>query len=185
MRKESGQVTFKPTSMRRVDIPESAANPPPAKQQTLMADATKTATSSRPKKVATTKPKGKTIRNISTTEKNKAPVPGAHHDDEPSVPRKLRPILPKHNDTHPNGENMKERKDKGPRKWRELDQYAMRRRTFVDYRFQTKEQQDFYETVLLDRKPIVSDMRWVDWEFIDDNEDHFPRVHETYKDDRH
>ena len=33
---------------------------------------------------------------------------------------------------------------------------ATRRRTTVDYRFHTKEQQDFYETVLLDKKPIVA-----------------------------
>jgi hypothetical protein len=51
----------------------------------------------------------------------------------------------------------------------------------VDYRFHTKEQQDFYETVLLDKKPIVSDMRWVDWKFIDDNEDYFPGVHESFR----
>ena len=51
----------------------------------------------------------------------------------------------------------------------------------MDYRFHAKEQQDFYETILLDKKPIVSDMRWVDWTFIDDNEDDFPRVHESFK----
>ena len=45
-------------------------------------------------------------------------------------------------------------------------QNATKRRTVVDYRFHTKEQQDFYETVLLDKKPIVSDMRWVDWTYI-------------------
>ena len=42
----------------------------------------------------------------------------------------------------------------------------MRRMTVVDCRFYTKEQQDFYETVLLDKKPVVSDMRWVDWKYI-------------------
>ena len=51
----------------------------------------------------------------------------------------------------------------------------------MDYRFHTKEQQDFYETVLLDKKPIVSDMRWVEWKFIDANADHFPGVHESFK----
>ena len=40
--------------------------------------------------------------------------------------------------------------------------YANIRRTTVDYKFHTKEQQDFYEIVLLDKKSIVSDMRWVD-----------------------
>jgi len=51
----------------------------------------------------------------------------------------------------------------------------------VDYRFHTKEQQDFYETILLDKKPIVCDMRWVDWEFIKENEDHFPGVLDSFK----
>ena len=50
----------------------------------------------------------------------------------------------------------------GLRLWRLSDPYATRRRTAVDYRFHTKEQQDFYETILLDKKPIVCDMRWVD-----------------------
>ena len=76
---------------------------------------------------------------------------------------------------------MKVRKDAGLRLWRQTDPYATRRRTAVDYRFHTKKQHDFYETVLLDKKPIVSDMRWVDWSYIDDNEDHFPRVHESFR----
>ena len=50
------------------------------------------------------------------------------------------------------------------------DPYAVKRRTVVDYRFHTKEQQDFYETVLLDKKFIVCDMRWVDWKYIRENE---------------
>jgi hypothetical protein len=53
--------------------------------------------------------------------------------------------------------------------------------TACDYCFQTREQQDFYETVLLDKKPIVSDMRWVDWKYIDANEDYFPHVHESFR----
>ena len=64
--------------------------------------------------------------------------------------------------------------------WRQADPYAMRIRTVVDYRFHTKEQQNFYETVLLDKKTIVSDMKWVDWKYIDANEDHFPGVHESF-----
>ena len=51
----------------------------------------------------------------------------------------------------------------------------------MDYRFHTKEQQDFYETILLDKKSIVCDMRWVDWEFIKENEDHFPGVYDSFK----
>src|SRR3989337_142474 len=61
------------------------------------------------------------------------------------------------------------------------DPYAARRRTACDYRFHTKEQRDFYETVLLDKKPIVSDMRWVDWKYIDDNEDYFRGEHESFR----
>ena len=59
-------------------------------------------------------------------------------------------------------EDMRIRKDSGLRLWRMKDPYASRRRTAVDYRFHTKEQQDFFETILLDKKPIVCDMRWVD-----------------------
>ena len=51
----------------------------------------------------------------------------------------------------------------------------------MDYRFHTREQQDFYEIVLLDKKPIVCDMKWVYWKYIDDNEDYFPHVHESFR----
>ena len=51
----------------------------------------------------------------------------------------------------------------------------------MDYKFHTKERHDFYETVLLDKKPIVSDMKWVDWKYIDANEDYFPHVHESFR----
>ena len=61
------------------------------------------------------------------------------------------------------------------------DPYAVRRRTAVDYRFHTKEQQGFYETVLLDKKPIVCDMRWVVWKYIKENEEHYPGVHDSFK----
>ena len=33
---------------------------------------------------------------------------------------------------------------------------------------------------MLDKKPIVCHMRWVDWKYIDDNEDYFPHVHESF-----
>ena len=82
-------------------------------------------------------------------------------DKDEQVLRKLKPI-PYHDDTHPVAENMKLGKDAGLRLWRKNDPYATRRRIAVDYKFHTKEHQDFYETVLLDKKPIVSDMRWVD-----------------------
>ena len=102
-------------------------------------------------------------------------------DDETHVLRKLKPKIPDHNDAHPVAENMKIRKDSGLRLWRESDPYATRRRTDVDYRFHTKEQQDFYETVLLDKKPIVCDMRWVNWEYIKENEEHYPGVYDSFK----
>ena len=51
----------------------------------------------------------------------------------------------------------------------------------MDYRFRTMEQQDFYETILLDKKPIVCDMRWVDWTYIIENEEHFPGVYDSFK----
>ena len=47
--------------------------------------------------------------------------------------------------------------------------------------FHTKEQEDFYETILLDKKPIVCDMRWVGWEYIKKNEDHYPGVYDSFK----
>ena len=75
---------------------------------------------------------------------------------------------------------MKISMDSGLRLWRESDPYATRR-TAVDYRFHTKEQQDFYETVLLDKKPIVCDMRWVNWEYIKENEEHYPGVYDSFK----
>ena len=81
---------------------------------------------------------------------------------EAQVLRKLKPKIPDHNDAHPVAEDMRIRKDAGLRQWRKADPYAVRRRTDVDYMFHTKEQQDFYETMLLDKKPIVYDMIWVD-----------------------
>ena len=102
------------------------------------------------------KPKRST-RNIPAEEKNKAPVPqvAEEEEDDSVVLRKLKPKIPDHNDAHPVAENMKIRKDAGLRLWKQSDPYAVRRRTAVDYRFHTKEQQDFYETILLDKKPIV------------------------------
>ena len=34
---------------------------------------------------------------------------------------------------------------------------------------------------MLDKKPIVCDMRWVDWEYIKEKEDHFPGVYDSFK----
>lgn len=69
----------------------------------------------------------------------------------------------------------------GLRKSRANDPYAVRRRTVVDPRFHTKEQQDFYETILFDKSHDVTDMRYLDWAHIKENEDLFPHVQENFK----
>src|SRR3954465_9927243 len=168
---------------------EDAAPAPKAPK--LMGDAIRSgATASKPKEApkaaSKTKPAPKpkpkrNTRSISAAEKNKAPVPDIAEEEEGQVLRKLKPKIPDHNDAHPLAEDMKIRRDSGLRKWKEADPYASRRRTVVDYRFHTKEQQDFYETVLLDKKPIVCDMRWVDWKYIKENEQHYPGVLDSFK----
>ncbi|XP_073363188.1 uncharacterized protein [Aegilops tauschii subsp. strangulata] len=169
---------------------EDAAAAP--KSQKLMGDAIKSGAA--PSKLKTT-PKAsaptpntaskRSTRNIPAAEKNKAPVPKTEVEDEEDVEaqvlRQLKPKIPDHDDNHPVAENMKIRKDASLKLWRESDPYALRRRTAVDYRFHTKEQQDFYETILLDKKPIVCDIKWADWNYIDNNEDHFPGVHESFR----
>ena len=65
--------------------------------------------------------------------------------DEALVLRKLKPKIPDHNDAHHVAEDMHIRKDSGLRLRRQSGPYAVRRRTAVDYRFHTKEQQGFYE----------------------------------------
>ena len=127
-----------------------------------------------------TAPKRST-RNIPAAEKNKAPVPEVQEDEEPQVLRKLKPKIPDHDDGHPVAENLKLRKDSGLREWRKVDPYSARRRTSCDYQFHTIEQHDFYETVLLDKKPIISNMKWVDWKYINANEDYFPHIHESFR----
>lgn len=102
---------------------EAEATEPAQKQQKLMADAMKTSGFSKAKKPAPAKPK-RTIRNLSATQKKKADVPLADEEEEAPVLQKLRPRLPTHNDAHPVAENMKLRKDKGLRRWREADPYA-------------------------------------------------------------
>ena len=66
-------------------------------------------------------------------------------DDEEHVLRKLKPKITDHNDAHPVAENMKLRKDAGLKQWRLTDPYSVRRGIAVDYKFHTKEHQDFYE----------------------------------------
>jgi hypothetical protein len=60
----------------------------------------KAATTFKAKPVTATKPKGKTTRNISAVEKNKALVPEriVNDDDEAILFQKLRPKLPEHDD---------------------------------------------------------------------------------------
>ncbi|XP_073351769.1 uncharacterized protein [Aegilops tauschii subsp. strangulata] len=181
-----GRPTMVEKSDEEEDEEEDAA--PAPKAQKLMGDAIKYgATPSKPKTAPkTTAQASKTAqkrstRNIPAAEKNKAPVPEMEEEEEAQVLRKLKPKIPDHDDTHPVAENMKLRKDACLILWRQSDPYAARRRTAVDYRFHTKEQQNFYETMLLDNKPIVCDMKWVDWKYIDSNEDHFPGVHESFR----
>ena len=139
---------------------EEVAAPAP-KAQKLMGDAINSgAATSKPKEAPKAAPKPKSApkrntRSIPAAEKNKAPVPEAadEKDDEGQVLRKLKPKIPDHNDAHPVAEDMNIRRDSGLRLWRMTDPYATRRRTAVDYKFHTKEQQDFYETILLDKKP--------------------------------
>ena len=160
---------------------EEVAAPAP-KTQKLMGDAIRSvARTSKPKEAPKAAPKYKlapkrNTRSIPAAEKNKAPVPEVadEEEDEGQVLRKLKPKIPDHNDTHPVAEDMNIRRDSGLRLWRMTDPYATRRRTAVDYRFHTKEQQDFYETILLDKKPIVCDMRWIDWTYMKENEEHYP-----------
>ena len=120
---------------------EDAPQPPPQKAK-FMGDAIRAQASSKPKKpapakAAPAKPK-RTTRSIPASEKNKGEMPPSESDEE-HVLLKLRPKLPLHNDAHPQAEDMKARKDKGLRLWRQSDPYAVRRRTAVDPRFHTKE----------------------------------------------
>jgi len=179
VKKTVARVLGKASIMEDEEEEEEVAAPAP-KAPKLMGDAIRTgAAASKAKPAPKPKPKRNT-RSIPATEKNKAPVPEAAEEEE-NVLRKLKPKIPDHNDAHPVAEDMKLRRDSGLRKWREADPYASRRRTAVDYRFHTKEQQDFYETVLLDKKPIVCDMRWVDWQYIKDNEEYYPGVQDSFK----
>ena len=183
VKKTMARVVGQPSMMEEE---EEVAAPAP-KAQKLMGDAIKSGVAtSKPKETpkAASKPKiapKRNTRSIPAAEKNKAPMPdvAADEDEEGQVLRKLKPKIPDHNDAHPVAENMKIRKDSGLRLWRLSDPYATRRMTAVDYRFHTKEQQDFYETILLDKKHIVCDMRWVDWTYIKENEEHYLGVQDS------
>ncbi|KAI5021544.1 hypothetical protein ZWY2020_058274 [Hordeum vulgare] len=109
----------------------------------------------------------RTTEDIPAATKSKGLASSAHaaeEEEDGNVPilMKLRPTLPIYNDAHTIAEDMKKRKDVELRKWRANNPYAVTRRTDANPRFHTKEQQDFYETVLFDMSPAVSDMRYVD-----------------------
>ncbi|KAI4973438.1 hypothetical protein ZWY2020_035699 [Hordeum vulgare] len=143
------------------EVPAEIQVPP--KKKKLMGDAMKSARKpvAKAKKVVASR---KTTKDIPVAPKSKGPASSAHvaeeeQDENALVLRKLIPYVPLHNDSHPVAEHMKKRKDAGLRKWRAADPYAIIRRIVVDPRFHTKEQRDFYETVLYDKSPGVSDMR--------------------------
>ncbi|KAI5006899.1 hypothetical protein ZWY2020_042111 [Hordeum vulgare] len=127
----------------------------PPKRKKLMGDAMK----SPPKPAAKAKKavaSRKTTKDIPAAAKSKGPASSAHateeeEDENAPVLRKLRPFLPLHNDAHPVAEDMKKRTTR------------------------------FYETVLYDKSPAVSDMRYVDWTYIKENENFFPHVQENFK----
>ncbi|KAI5022007.1 hypothetical protein ZWY2020_058737 [Hordeum vulgare] len=154
--------------------------PVPPKKKKLMVDAMKSSPKPPAKAKKVVVPK-RTTKDIPAAARSKGPASSAHaveevEDENAPILRKLRPTRTIHNAAHPIAEDMKKRKDVGLRKWRANDPYAVRRRTDVDPRFHTKEQQDFYDTVLFDKSPAVSDMRYVEWEYIKENENFFPHV---------
>ena len=48
------------------------------------------------------------------------------------------------------------------KRWRKIDPYSLER-TSTDPRFHTKEQHDFYESVIIRDRKIAVDAQWVDW----------------------
>jgi hypothetical protein len=45
-------------------------------------------------------------------------------------------------------------------------------RNASDYKFHTQFQQDLYETVIVERRRIVSEAQWVDWHHMEEQQDH-------------
>lgn len=157
---------------------EVAANAPPSKKKKLFADAmlSRSAPKTKPSPPKSKKsvPPKRTTRDIPVAETNKGSASrdiAAEEEEDTSVMRQLRAHLPLHNEAHPVAEDMKKRRDQGLRQWR----------TVVDPYFHTKEQQDFYETMLLCKSPVVSDMRYVDWEYIKEHEHFFHPVRENLR----
>ena len=109
--------------MRDDDEEEGDAAPAP-KAQKLMGDAIRSGSApskpkSAPRASAQKYAPKRSTRNIPAEEKNKAPVPQVEEaEDDSLVLRKLKPKIPDHNDAHPVAEDMRIRKDAGPRLWR-------------------------------------------------------------------
>ncbi|KAI4999691.1 hypothetical protein ZWY2020_004280 [Hordeum vulgare] len=158
---------------------------PPPKKSKLIVDVMPkkpydTKKSSAPKKPVAPK---RTKKDIHAAEKNKGCASRdflAEEDEDAPVLMKLRCHLPTHDASYLVVEDMKKRKDAWLREWRSIDSHDVRRRTHVDPRFHTREQQDFCEILLLGKNPAISDMRYVDWEYIKANEHYFPHVRENF-----
>ncbi|KAI4975410.1 hypothetical protein ZWY2020_049017 [Hordeum vulgare] len=137
--------------------------PAPPKKKKLMEDAMKYSPKP-PSKANKDVVRRKTTKDILAATKDKGPPSSASavqevEDENAPILGKHRPTLRVHNAAHQVAEDVRKSKDACLMKWRVVDPYAVRRRTVVDPRFHTKEQQDFYETVLFDKSPAVSDMR--------------------------
>jgi len=99
VKKTVARVLGKASIMEDEEEEEEVAAPAP-KAPKLMGDAIRTgAAASKAKPAPKPKPKRNT-RSIPATEKNKAPVPEAAEEAEAQVLRKLKPKIPKHNDSH-------------------------------------------------------------------------------------
>ncbi|KAI4978294.1 hypothetical protein ZWY2020_014848 [Hordeum vulgare] len=136
-----------PTEAAKEEEEEVPTSPPPPKKKKLMGDATPSkpqtkakTISPKAKKHVAPKPK-RTTRDIPAAEKSEGSASkdvAVDKEEDHAVWRKLRPHLPEHNNEHQVTENMKERRDQGLRTWIAADPYAVRRRTPIDARFQTK-----------------------------------------------
>ncbi|KAI4993805.1 hypothetical protein ZWY2020_008118 [Hordeum vulgare] len=145
---------------------EIPAEAPPQKKKKLMADAMPKKSAPKPSAPKKSIAPKRTTKDIPATAKEKGTASRAfaaeEEDEDAPILTKLRPHLPLHNEALPIVEDMNKRRDAGLGKWRDIDPYAMRRRTVVDPRYHTREKQDFYETVLFDKSPAVNDMRYID-----------------------
>jgi uncharacterized protein YbaP (TraB family) len=53
------------------------------------------------------------------------------------------------------------------KKLRKVDPRSQQRKA-SDYRFHTQFHQDLYETMIMDRRRIVSEAQWVDWSHMEE-----------------